>query len=55
MDSSDSDDTQKELGRMLSLLNNDKKSDKYKVMLDLETWLVKEGQPASSQPYLDQD
>lgn len=42
MSDSDSDETQKAIADYLRVLTSNK-SDKYKVLLDLETWLIKEG------------
>jgi hypothetical protein len=52
---SDSDDTQQELDRFLASVNQPGKSDKYKVLLDFENWLLRPGAPASNQPYLSSD
>jgi hypothetical protein len=45
MSDSESDDNSKDISNFLERLNNDKIKEKYKVLLDLETWLIKEGQP----------
>ena len=49
------DDTSRKLEEFLRQLSSDKQSEKYKILLALEEWLIAPLQPVSNQPALSSD